>query len=237
MNIEYVKKGDYLLPNLAIENQNYFISCCLTGKINESYNFSGHSQVIDYRGKVVLGLEYEEKALYSEIDLEEMKQYFDLPKLPQRIEIYDNSHNQGTYAVGAMVVATPEGFDKKSYRTFNIKDQSITNDDFAMMKEVLKRRFDRMSPENKPDVILLDGGLGQLHAVHEALKDYDLSDKDIIVAASNAGWIGHSFKDYQTLLPNSNIKGELDLVFGSGEKERYTLKTSYKDIDNWLNKL
>lgn len=69
------------------------------------------------------------------------------------------------------------------------------------------------------------------------LKDYDLSDKDIIVAASNAGWIGHSFKDYQTLLPNSNIKGELDLVFGSGEKERYTLKTSYKDIDNWLNKL
>ncbi len=59
----------------AIENQNYFISCCLTGKINESYNFSGHSQVIDYRGRVVLGLEYEEKALYSEIDLEEMKQY------------------------------------------------------------------------------------------------------------------------------------------------------------------
>lgn len=63
--------------------------------------------------------------------------------------------------VGAMVVATPEGFDKKSYRTFNIKDQTITNDDFAMMKEVLKRRFDRMAPDNRPDVILLDGGLGQ----------------------------------------------------------------------------
>ncbi len=124
-------------------------------------------------------------------NLEEMKSYFDLPKLPQRIEIYDNSHNQGSYAVGAMVVATPEGFDKKSYRTFNIKDPTITNDDFAMMKEVLHRRFERMAPENKPDVILLDGGLGQLHAVHESLKEYDLSGINIIAISKgvdrNAG--------------------------------------------------
>lgn len=56
-----------------------------------------------------------------------------------------------------MIVATPEGFDKKSYRTFNIKDPAITNDDFAMMKEVLTRRFKRMTAENRPDVILLDG--------------------------------------------------------------------------------
>ncbi|MBO5441847.1 MAG: excinuclease ABC subunit UvrC [Alphaproteobacteria bacterium] len=124
-------------------------------------------------------------------NLEEMRQYFDLPTIPQRIEIYDNSHNQGSYAVGAMVVATPEGFDKKSYRTFNIKDPTITNDDFAMMKEVLKRRFDRMSEENRPDVILLDGGLGQLHAVHDILKDYDLSKISIIAISKgpdrNAG--------------------------------------------------
>lgn len=124
-------------------------------------------------------------------NLEEMRRYFDLPKLPERIEIYDNSHNQGTYAVGAMVVATPEGFDKKSYRTFNIKDQTITNDDFAMMKEVLKRRFDRMAPDNRPDVILLDGGLGQLHAVHESLSGYDLSGISIIAISKgvdrNAG--------------------------------------------------
>lgn len=66
-----------------------------------------------------------------------MQRVFDLPRLPQRIEIYDNSHIQGSYAIGAMVVATPEGFDKKSYRTFNIKNSEITNDDFAMMKEVL----------------------------------------------------------------------------------------------------
>lgn len=124
-------------------------------------------------------------------NLKDMQKYFDLPYSPKRIEIYDNSHNQGSYAVGAMVVATPEGFDKKSYRTFNIKDTSITNDDFAMMKEVLKRRFDHMSEENKPDVILLDGGLGQLHAVHESLKDYDLSTISIIAISKgvdrNAG--------------------------------------------------
>lgn len=124
-------------------------------------------------------------------NLKEMMRYFNLNKIPQRIEVYDNSHNQGSYAVGAMIVATPEGFDKKSYRTFNIKNKDITNDDFAMMKEVLKRRFDKMSDENKPDVILLDGGLGQLHAVHEILKDYNLEGISIIAISKgvdrNAG--------------------------------------------------
>ena len=124
-------------------------------------------------------------------NLTEMQQIFSLPRLPRRIEVYDNSHIQGAYAIGAMIVATPEGFDKKQYRTFNIKNPDITNDDFAMMKEVLTRRFERMTPENKPDVILLDGGLGQLHAVHEALKNYDLSGIAIIAISKgperNAG--------------------------------------------------
>ncbi len=124
-------------------------------------------------------------------NLEEMKKYFGLSDIPKRIEVYDNSHNQGSYAVGAMIVATPEGFDKKSYRKFNIKNPEITNDDFAMMKEVLKRRFERMAPDNKPDVILLDGGLGQLHAVYESLHGYDLSDIAVIAISKgvdrNAG--------------------------------------------------
>lgn len=119
-------------------------------------------------------------------NLEEMMKFFDLPTIPNRIEVYDNSHNQGTYAVGAMIVATPDGFDKKSYRTFNIKDPTITNDDFAMMKEVLTRRFEHMNAENKPDVILLDGGLGQLHAVHDCLKDYDLAGIHIIAISKGA---------------------------------------------------
>ncbi len=126
-----------------------------------------------------------------ETNLYEMQKVFDLPRIPQRIEVYDNSHNQGSFAVGAMIVATPNGFDKKAYRTFNIKYTENTHDDFAMMKEVLVRRFERMSDENRPDVILLDGGLGQLHAVHEALKDYDLSGITIIAISKgperNAG--------------------------------------------------
>ena len=126
-----------------------------------------------------------------EANLLEMQKIFNLPRLPRRIEIYDNSHNQGSFAIGAMVVATPEGFDKKSYRTFNIKYTENTHDDFAMMQEVLKRRFERMSEENRPDVILLDGGLGQLHAVHAALQDYDLSGITIIAISKgpdrNAG--------------------------------------------------
>ena len=124
-------------------------------------------------------------------NLEEMKNVFGLDKIPERIEIYDNSHIQGSYAVGAMVVANQEGFDKKSYRKFNIKNAEITNDDFAMMKEVLSRRFDKLTQQNKPDVVLLDGGLGQLNAVHDALQNYDLNDITIIAISKgvdrNAG--------------------------------------------------
>lgn len=132
-------------------------------------------------------------ALMASVDnnLQAFKERFGLPDIPRRIEIYDNSHIQGSYAIGAMVVATPEGFDKKNYRTFNIKNPDITNDDFAMMKEVLLRRFNRMAPENKPDVILLDGGRGQLNAVHEALAEFDLSGIAIIAISKgperNAG--------------------------------------------------
>ena len=135
-------------------------------------------------------------------NLLELQKVFDLPQMPQRIEVYDNSHTQGTNSVGAMIVATPDGFDKKSYRKFNIQENDlkhsngvgdivINNDDFLMMKEVLIRRFKRMQPENRPDVILLDGGIGQLHAVHEALKNFDLTGIAIIAISKgpdrNAG--------------------------------------------------
>jgi len=123
--------------------------------------------------------------------LKELSEYFGLKKLPERIEIYDNSHLQGSYALGAMVVADKNGFNKGQYRVFNIKNEQITNDDFAMMKEVLLRRFEKMTPENRPDLIILDGGRGQLNAVHEALKKYDLSGITIVAIAKgperNAG--------------------------------------------------
>ncbi len=144
-----------------------------------------------------------------EANLTEMQKYFGLPRIPQRIEVYDNSHNQGSYAVGAMIVATPEGFDKKSYRTFNIKYTENTNDDFAMMKEVLLRRFERMSAENRPDVILLDGGLGQLHAVHEALSGYDLTG--ITIIAISKGPERNAGKEFYHILGRESF----DLPFAS----------------------
>ena len=135
-------------------------------------------------------------------NLKEFAEKFGLIKLPERIEVYDNSHIQGAYAIGAMVVATPDGFDKKNYRTFNIKYTPNTHDDFAMMKEVLQRRFDKLTPENKPDVVLIDGGRGQLNAVLDALKNYDLEGVEIIAISKgperNAGKEFYHMKDRES---------------------------------------
>lgn len=105
--------------------------------------------------------------------LKEVQELFGMDEMPNRIEVYDNSHIQGTNAIGAFIVAGPEGFRKRDYRTFNIKDESITpGDDFGMMREVLQRRFARLSKDPKlewPDLVLIDGGKGQLSAVTETL--------------------------------------------------------------------
>lgn len=173
-------------------NNSDFLQAAINSKIYTYKKGAKYKLIDNVKNNAISAIERkisENKSILT--NLKEMQEYFDLPKIPNRIEIYDNSHNQGSFAIGAMVVANQEGFDKKSYRTFNIKDKNITNDDFAMMKEVLKRRFERMSPENKPDVILLDGGLGQLHAVHDALSEYDLRDINIIAISKgvdrNAG--------------------------------------------------
>lgn len=116
--------------------------------------------------------------------LEGVMEKFDLDAPPTRIEIYDNSHIQGTNAVGAMVVAGPDGFMKNSYRKFNIKDEKLEpGDDFGMMREVLKRRFARLIKEDEdrarghwPDLLLIDGGKGQLSAVTETLEELGVTD-------------------------------------------------------------
>jgi len=119
--------------------------------------------------------------------LKEVAKAFDLPEPPQRIEVYDNSHIQGANAVGGMVVAGPDGFTKGQYRKFNIKDKSLEpGDDYGMMREVMRRRFTRALKEREegnletwPDLVLIDGGLGQLSAVTEALDEIGLSPKDV----------------------------------------------------------
>ena len=116
---------------------------------------------------------------------------FDLPATPARIEVYDNSHISGTNAVGGMIVAGPEGFLKSQYRKFNIKSTDLTpGDDFGMMKEVLTRRFSRLQTEdpdrksgNWPDLLLIDGGAGQVSAVVEILTKLGITDVPFIGVA------------------------------------------------------
>ncbi|SIO02869.1 Excinuclease ABC subunit C [Parasphingorhabdus marina DSM 22363] len=116
--------------------------------------------------------------------MREMVELFDMDAVPDRIEIYDNSHIQGTNMVGGMVVAGPEGFRKNAYRKFNIKNPDIApGDDFAMMKEVLERRFARAQKEDPdrargewPDLVLIDGGKGQMSAAQDALQEIGVED-------------------------------------------------------------
>jgi excinuclease ABC subunit C len=120
---------------------------------------------------------------------------FGLDAPPQRIEIYDNSHIQGTNAIGAMVVAGPEGFAKAQYRKFNIRgpgksDTGAGGDDYAMMREVFERRFGRALREDPnrergswPDLVLIDGGLGQLHAVEKVLEELGIDDLAYVAIA------------------------------------------------------
>lgn len=121
--------------------------------------------------------------------LQEVADLFELSEPPKRIEIYDNSHIQGTNALGAMVVAGPEGFIKGQYRKFNIK-QAATDDDFAMMREVFQRRFGRAQEEDPdrdtgqwPDLVLIDGGKGQMSAVKAALEEIGVEDVPLIAIA------------------------------------------------------
>ncbi|WDQ99175.1 excinuclease ABC subunit UvrC [Devosia sp. J2-20] len=119
--------------------------------------------------------------------LEGVAETFGLDSVPRRIETYDNSHISGTNMVGAMVVAGEEGFSKKHYRTFNIKSDITAGDDFGMMREVLTRRFTRLTNDSDsdaedeatgmpdwPDVVFIDGGAGQMSAVRGVIAEMNL---------------------------------------------------------------
>jgi len=118
---------------------------------------------------------------------------FALDAPPERIEVYDNSHIMGTNAVGGMIVAGPEGFQKNQYRKFNIKGTDLTpGDDFGMMKEVLRRRFSRLVKEEeaggdvstpRPDLVLIDGGAGQISVVLEVMADLGVDDIPVVGVA------------------------------------------------------
>jgi len=121
--------------------------------------------------------------------LRELTEFLELPEEPRRIEVYDNSHIQGEKAVGAMIVAGPEGFQKGQYRKFNIRSAQ-TNDDFGMMREVMRRRFGRALEEDPdrdgdtwPGLVLIDGGKGQMSSVRDTLEDLGIEDVPLIAIA------------------------------------------------------
>ncbi len=128
-----------------------------------------------------------------------IQEVFGLEAPPQRIEVYDNSHIMGTNAVGGMIVAGPEGFAKNHYRKFNIKNEDLVpGDDYGMMKEVFTRRFSRLMKEHSdgngevdegavppwPDLVLIDGGAGQLSAVQEVMEELGLTNKVKLVGVA-----------------------------------------------------
>ncbi len=123
--------------------------------------------------------------------LEGVEQLFKLPKTPCRIEVYDNSHIMGTNPYGVMIVSGPEGFLKSAYRKFAIRGPITPGDDFAMMREMLQRRFTRAQKEQAdgapasewPDVVLIDGGAGQLTAARDVLADLGVQDVKVVAIA------------------------------------------------------
>jgi excinuclease ABC subunit C len=137
-----------------------------------------------------LGRRMSESAAQSRL-LSGMAEAFDLEDAPRRVEVYDNSHIQGAHAIGAMIVAGPEGFMKNQYRKFTIKGEAgAQGDDFGMMREVLTRRFERLLKEDParqteawPDLLLIDGGVGQVSTVAEVLRDLGVDDVPFIGVA------------------------------------------------------
>ncbi len=119
--------------------------------------------------------------------LEKIAQLFGLTQIPQRIEVYDNSHIMGQYQVGAMIVSGTDGFDKKSYRRFNIKNENTKpGDDYAMLREVLTRRLKRLEKKAWPDLILIDGGAGHLSTAEAIFSEFDTA-KNIVFACISKG--------------------------------------------------
>lgn len=122
--------------------------------------------------------------------LAELAERLGLETPPERIEVYDNSHVQGAHAVGAFIVAGREGFERKAYRTFTIRREAVAGDDYAMLREVLERRFARLVREDPeragaswPDLVVVDGGAGQLAAATAVLEGLGLGDLAVLAVA------------------------------------------------------
>ncbi len=153
--------------------------------------------------------------------LEETATLFSLSAPPARIEVYDNSHIQGTHAVGGMVVFGPDGFMKNAYRKFNIRGEDLTpGDDFGMMREVMTRRFSRALREDPdresgqwPDLLLIDGGEGQLSSVQETLADLGLTDLAVVAISKGPDRNAGREQFHQTGRPTFSLEPKSPVLY------------------------
>ena len=157
--------------------------------------------------------------------LEQLAEILGLPSTPERIEVYDNSHIQGTNATGAMVVAGPEGFIKNQYRKFNIKTKDLPpGDDYGMMREVLARRFGRLVKEGNaesPDLVIIDGGKGQLSTAREAMTEAGIDpENDNIMVIGVAKGRRETESGDKRVDRTAGATGEQIVMFG---REPFTL--------------
>lgn len=192
--------------------------------------------------------------------LSKVKQYFNLEQIPKSIEAYDNSHSFGEFAVSTMVTVTKEGFNKKNYRNFKIKNKTGGND-HMMMKEVLTRRFKKDWPN--PDFILIDGGKGHVQMVKEIVGDipfvcitkgegrklendhfysstgklFNVNDNELLYFLQNIRNEAHksAIKFYRKIHNKSYTKSTIDDIPGIGSTRKKILLTYFKNIEDIKN--
>jgi len=178
-----------ILINIDISEKK-IIEKALSAKINKPTKSIKAELVInaEKNAKEALNRKQAEETDTAEI-FSQIKDAFKLKEIPNRIEVYDNSHISGKHALGAMIVVTPEGFKKSAYRKYNM-DSSHNGDDYSMMYEMIYRRLSKLAEDNKPDLLLIDGGLGQLNSTLKAMSDLKVEFPVVAIAKGedrNAG--------------------------------------------------
>jgi excinuclease ABC subunit C len=216
---------------------NSFLSKIINKKVEILYPKKGEKYFLIKEQEKIALQNLEQKISHNMSNkkiLLEIKNIFGLSKIPQRIEVYDNSHLAGTNAVGAMITAGVDGFIKSGYRKFNIREQidsdklNIPKDDTAMLYQVLLRRFSKLKSEDFPDLIIIDGGKGQLSTAHKIFTDLKIKIPLICMSKGKKRNAGEEYfhqinKESFTLEKNSPVMHYLQRL--RDEAHRFAIMT------------
>lgn len=231
---------NFILVNLEIDEKklmNDFLSKIINKKVEILYPKKGEKNFLIKEQEKIALQNLEQKISHNMSNkkiLLEIKNVFGLSKIPQRIEVYDNSHLAGTNAVGAMITAGVDGFIKSGYRKFNIREQidsdkiNIPKDDTAMLHQVLLRRFSKLKSEDFPDLIIIDGGKGQLSTAHKIFTDLKIKIPLICMSKGKKRNAGEEYfhqinKESFTLEKNSPVMHYLQRL--RDEAHRFAIMT------------